>query len=364
MHFSEVRDMLNRQHGTDFRTLEEVKRAGYRVVRGRDGRYFLAKPEELKSLLVRLGDIAEVRRGFTTGANEFFYLEPLDYRPVCPLCKVSHEEASLLPIKNGAGWEGYLEAEFLEPVIKSPREIKTISVRPEDLHYRVFMCHKSKRKLRRDGEIHTLEYIARGEKQNYHKRPTCSGRPRWWDLGIWDYPTLFWSDAYNNRYLIGKNVGDFYGDKRFFFVNFSGDCLLLNAYLNSTITPLSIELQGIANLGQGVIYTNVYWLKTYLVLVDQNFLTFPQCRCLLSAFKRMSNREIKNIFEELGLPRPNRDYSNINLTDVSSDKVLPDRRELDKVVFEVLGLTEEEQLEVYRAVVELVKNRLVKARSV
>jgi len=33
-------------------------------------------------------------------------------------------------------------------------------------------------------------------------------------------------------------------------------------------------------------------------------------------------------------------------------------------VFEVLGLTEEEQLEVYRAVVELVKNRLVKARSV
>jgi len=31
--------------------------------------------------------------------------------------------------------------------------------------------------------------------------------------------------------------------------------------------------------------------------------------------------------------------------------------------FEVLGLTKEEQLEVYRAVVELVKNRLVKARS-
>ena len=42
----------------------------------------------------------------------------------------------------------------------------------------------------------------------------------------------------------------------------------------------------------------------------------------------------------------------------------PDRRALDEVVFEALGLTEEEQLEVYRAVVELVKNRLVKARSV
>lgn len=37
---------------------------------------------------------------------------------------------------------------------------------------------------------------------------------------------------------------------------------------------------------------------------------------------------------------------------------------LDGVVFEVLGLTEAEQVEVYRAVVELVKHRLVKARSV
>jgi len=44
--------------------------------------------------------------------------------------------------------------------------------------------------------------------------------------------------------------------------------------------------------------------------------------------------------------------------------VLSDRRQLDKVVFEALGLTEEEQLQVYQAVVELVKNRLAKAKSV
>lgn len=50
--------------------------------------------------------------------------------------------------------------------------------------------------------------------------------------------------------------------------------------------------------------------------------------------------------------------------DVRLDKVMPDRMELDRIIFEALGLTEEEQLEVYRAVVELVKNRLVKARSV
>ncbi len=42
---------------------------------------------------------------------------------------------------------------------------------------------------------------------------------------------------------------------------------------------------------------------------------------------------------------------------------MPDRGELDKVVFEAVGLTKEEQLEVYRAVVELVKNRTVIRRA-
>jgi len=42
----------------------------------------------------------------------------------------------------------------------------------------------------------------------------------------------------------------------------------------------------------------------------------------------------------------------------------PDRFELDRVVFDVLGLTDEERREVYRAVAQLVKERLVKARSV
>lgn len=46
------------------------------------------------------------------------------------------------------------------------------------------------------------------------------------------------------------------------------------------------------------------------------------------------------------------------------DKVLPDRRALDKMGFEALGLAEEEQLAIYKAVVGLVKNRLVKAGSV
>ena len=47
-------------------------------------------------------------------------------------------------------------------------------------------------------------------------------------------------------------------------------------------------------------------------------------------------------------------------------QIIITKKEVRKVIFEVLGLTltEEERLAVYRAVVALVKNRLVKARSV
>lgn len=43
---------------------------------------------------------------------------------------------------------------------------------------------------------------------------------------------------------------------------------------------------------------------------------------------------------------------------------LPDRKALDDIVFDALGLTEEERKEVYRAVCQLVWDRISKAKSV
>lgn len=42
---------------------------------------------------------------------------------------------------------------------------------------------------------------------------------------------------------------------------------------------------------------------------------------------------------------------------------LPDRKELDDVVFEAIGLTEQERKDVYRAACRLVWNRVSKAKS-
>jgi len=304
--------------------------------------------EKGKGKLVRLGDIAEVKFGIKTGANEFFYLKPLGMT-VKEVVEIAEKDPhALIRVQNSAGWEGEIEAEFLKPVVKSPRELKTIVVRLEDLNYLVFMCHKSKKELK---ETKALEYIKWGEKQGYNNRPTCRGREKWWDLGEWEYPDMIWSDAYNDRFATTCIKGKIFADKRFFYIypinaqNFKG-CKI---YLNTTIIPLFIEVEGISNLGEGVIYTNVYWLKRLPVLNDSTTKAYAE--------DLLRTKKVESIFTELGFD-PNKPIRE------QKPNPLPDRKALDDIIFDALGLTEEERKEVYWSVAELVKNRLEKARSV
>jgi hypothetical protein len=71
----------------------------------------------------------------------------------------------------------------------------------------------------------------------------------------------------------------------------------------------------------------------------------------------IKNRPIYSIFTELGFDpdKPIREQE---------PNPLPDRKLLDDIIFDVLGLTEKERREVYYAVAELVQNRLKKAKSV
>ncbi len=92
-------------------------------------------------------------------------------------------------VRNGAGWEGEIEACWLRPVIKSPRELKTLIVRPEDLRYMVFMPPDEVRHAIDKGQEppldkypHAKGYIEWGEKQEFQENPTCKARKYWWLL--------------------------------------------------------------------------------------------------------------------------------------------------------------------------------------
>jgi len=289
-----------------------------------------------KGKLVPLKQIAEVRRGFTTGANEFFYLmeEEIKRRGI-------EQEFWMHRDEKGKWVPNY--------VIKSPRECKSIIVKPQDLKYRVLMIHKDKKDLK---GTNVLKYIAEGERKGYHTRPTCASRQRWYDLGVWEKPDLIWSDAYNDRYGI-YDAQSTWADKRLFYIYLKDKkrFILLCSYLNSSLIPLTIEIDGITNLGEGAVYTNVYQLERLGIPIGE----IEKQERLAPILSRLKERKILSIFDELGANSP---------SEVSLDKVKPDRRELDRLIMgEILGLTEEEQLEVYRAVVDLVKSRLEKAKS-
>lgn len=331
-------------------------------------RIFYVILDKGRDKLVRLGEIAEVRRGFTTGANEFFYLEPIGNPtkwPVCPVCgRVHRPEEGLIAVRNKAGWEGYIEEEFLKPVILSPREIKKPLIYETDLNRVAFICIESLDFLKQHQKLHALNYIQWGERKGYPQRSTLRSRKPWYGLVPHKTPDVLWPMIHNDRLIVGilqsKNI---VVDHNLFEITTSRQesPLVLFASLFATYQALLRELIGRSNLGEGALKTEGIDIEKLIVFRSKALVEFT--KRLEQAFEKLKTYEIKSIFEELGLPKPNRDLSNINPEDVSLDKVMPDRRELDKVIFEALGLTEEEQLEVYRAVVELVKARLVKART-
>jgi hypothetical protein len=299
--------------------------------------------EKGKGKLVRLGDIAEVRRGFTTGANEFFYLTPLTS------LLVKGGQRGVLKVRNGAGWEGEIEEEFLKPVIKSPRECKSILINPKDLKYKVFMCHKDKKDLK---GTNALKYIEWGEKQGFHKRPTCASRQRWWDLGEHLQPTHIWQKSVNDRHIQGQIPFEVFVDQRLYEISCQDKPVTLTVVLNSSLFILIKELCGRVNLGEGALDTAVFEANNQLTVLPQ-LLSGKSC---LKVIYDISRRDVLDIFTELGInpALPIREQK---------PNPLPDRKALDNIVFDILGLTEDERNEVYWAVCELVKNRLEKARS-
>ena len=109
--------------------------------------------------LVRLGDVATVRFGIKTGANDFFYLTP----------EVMAEFG--------------IESKYRRRVMTTPQESRSIAVHPSRLPRFLFMCHDDKRRPGRHGGagIHRMGRGTRLPHAEQHKvtppvvRPGAAG---------------------------------------------------------------------------------------------------------------------------------------------------------------------------------------------
>jgi hypothetical protein len=215
------------------------------------------------------------------------------------------------------------------------------------------MVHKDKSKLK---GTKVLRYIEWGESQGFHKRPTCASRQRWYDLGERKIGQALWIYIINDRYVTFLNIAHVFADCELFDI-FCSDrySLPLMTILNSSLIPLISEVEARLGLGQGALKKQVYEVEKLLVF-NPFIIPRPLNKHLSKLLSKLCTFNIDSVFEEIGANSPD---------EVSLDKVKPARRELDKIIMgEILGLSEEEQSQVYKAVIDLVKSRIEKAKSV
>jgi len=312
---------------TTARLLEEGLDEKGQYTGGRWGGLYLRAPdiyfrvlEKAKDKLVRLSEVAEVRRGVTTGANDFFYLEALPHRPVCPLCGEAHQEAltkeeeaaywargeappenALVAVRNGAGWEGYLEAGSLRPIVKSLRELADDPDGVPPLRLFVY----------REGE-HASHYLRHGEKIAIPQRPGVGARSPWWKLSPLTPPHAIVPAGVDREYLFLPNRRGFLIDKRLYGLYQTEP--VVARLMNTSFFKLSLEVLVRAGLGGGLADFTVYEYKQGLLL----------------------NPKL--------LPDPDVEVN-------------------DKLVGDILGLSDQEQQELVFALDELIKERVSRAST-
>ncbi|KPV63623.1 MAG: N5-glutamine S-adenosyl-L-methionine-dependent methyltransferase [Candidatus Bathyarchaeota archaeon BA2] len=264
--------------------------------------------------VIKLGNIAELKRGFTTGANEFFYLD--------------NEKIKLWGI----------EQECLEPLVTSPKEIK-VEIKPEDVNYWVLMVHETKEDLLKKN-ANVLKYIEWGENvetrikggrrggttiRGYHNLSTVKSRKMWYDLGKREPAPLLFSCKIWDRCIFALNKANAQADKAFYEMHpkVKQNITVLAGILNSSVSALLSELQG-RFYGGGVLELEVYESKE-LPILDPDKLSASEKERIEQSLLKLCDAQRKD--------------------DKKSEEGA--QKELDNAVFDVLGLTENERRQVY-----------------
>jgi hypothetical protein len=326
--------------GSSFIGKYEGNKWGGKYLRAPD--IFFTILEKGKGKLVRLGDIADVRFGIKTGANEFFYL-PSKYFDI----KEDGDYYRLIPKQEGLPTDIKIEKEFLQKVIKSSKESKTPYIDRNKLNRLLFLCNISGDELQ---EKEAFKYVEWGETQGFNQVPSCKSRKYWWSLGKRRIADIIIPPGFGDIFRVFSNrLSKVYADKRLYEIYYD-DADLLHYYLNCTLFPMFADAGSRIGLGDGLLDLTVEEFEDILVAKPDIFNETARTSKFLE-------RDIGNVFTEAGInpSKPIREQE---------PNPLPDRAELDNIIFDELGLTKEERKEVYWSVCELVKQRLEKARSV
>ena len=288
-----------------------------------------------------LESLATVRRGMTTGANEFFYLKS----PPEPETRVFPR--GLLRVHNSNGDAIEIESKYLHPVVFSLKEIPRIDITDSRTRMLFFDCPDLPEQLK---GTRAIKYIKAGERADLHLRPTCSARVPWYDVARGKKPApLIFPSKIGERWLVAINHAGVHEDKKLYgvFPRRSVPVQLLAALLNSTWARYYAEMTCRQLTGAQAIADIDVSVAEQILLPDPEALDGDERRQLVAALRAIARREVSSIFDEVEMP---------------------DRRRLDELILSAIGFREESERklilnDLYRAATGLVRSRLARSRG-
>ena len=255
------------------------------------GKYFRAPVvyerimRQADSNLVPLGQAATVKRGYTTGANDFFYVRVLSL------------SGNTAVVRCDDGNTRQIGSEcIVEPVFVKSREVVQPRLKPGHAAYRLVRITPQS-----VNDLSTSAYVHWGENEGFHLRATIRSRHPWYELGTHEHASVAMPMAYKRRSVAAWLDGDVHIDNRLYAVyplNASHDPTagpLITASLISTFGMIAREVHGRANFGQGMLDLKVYEAKR-LPIVTSNA---PGADALLDAFMAICDRPILMIYDEI-----------------------------------------------------------------
>ena len=185
-------------------------------VRGSDSWFELV--ERTRSHMTPLQELAEISRGFTSGADRFYCVRDVTQRHLDSIPDpqefldrwgISRRDTQHIRIvRDGMDVEHLVERRFLEPELYSLMEVKRAVVSKGDVGRMVINASVSRARLRR---THFADYLAYAERQGWHTGSTIASRARtrpWYDLGLRpksERADIFWTKSQQYRHVVPLN---------------------------------------------------------------------------------------------------------------------------------------------------------------
>ncbi len=312
----------------------------------------------LPKLTHKLRDFTNIKRGFTTGSNDFFYLINISHLLNADFLNKHHiyedkiiqnlddaKKNNLIYVVNEMGKRFLINKKDVYPVIRSPSDITSYIV--NEVNTLVFKPNvantpgKYSLKYIKWGENYDIKIKSGREKgkiiKGYHKLKTVINRkPNWYNLSNLEESILFHAIGTNKRHFVAKSSIPYYADQMLVMIN-SKEEKFTNTiwlYLNSTISFIIFELFG-RRFGAGALQVPTGVMKNLPV---PNITELKYGKDIIKTLER----KIGTVEEEISFEK---------------------RRLLDIETLNLLEFEDSEVIinELYNGFMEIVNDRLIKS---